>query len=203
MKTQKTDRRSQRTQRLVGNALISLMREKRYDHITVQDILDRADIGRATFYEHYFDKDDLLASELERVVDLLDQHNAPSGQNGTVFLPGRGFFEHVYEQYPLYQALLRGKGLDSATQALQNHLRTQVKHGLREIKGVPDDLVTPVAAFIVGTFITLLQWWLETELAWSPERMDALFRDLVLPGVQRLLFQDDQAGENMSSSHIK
>ncbi len=192
MKTKKTDRRSQRTQRLLGNALVTLLREKRYDHITVQDILDRADIGRATFYEHYFDKGDLLTSEIARVVDLLDQHIASSGHTGTTFLPSRAFFEHVYEQYPLYQALLRGKGLDIATRALQDHLSTRVRHGLGDATGASDDLVAAVAASVAGTFIALLNWWLETEMAWSPERLDALFRDLVLPGVQHLMFQDGQ-----------
>jgi hypothetical protein len=52
----KTDRRSQRTQRMLHEALMSLMQEMRYDEITVQNIIDRADVGRSTFYAHYRDK---------------------------------------------------------------------------------------------------------------------------------------------------
>src|SRR5690348_6733672 len=71
MKTEKQDRRSERTRRLLGEALISLMLERRYADLTVQDILDRANIGRSTFYAHYWDKDDLLASTMEQMIRML------------------------------------------------------------------------------------------------------------------------------------
>jgi AcrR family transcriptional regulator len=204
MKTQKTDRRSIRTQRLLGEALIALLLEKRYDDITVQDILDRANIGRSTFYEHYWDKEDLLTSEIERVIDLLDQHIATPSQHPAVFLPSLALFQHVREQQRLYRALLRGqgiqallrvKGIQMVTQAFQDLLRTRVETRLRgegEKEG-SDELLAAVASYVVGAFMALMQWWLETEMAWSPERMDALFRDLVLPGVEYLLSQETQA----------
>src|SRR5260221_2026521 len=62
VKQQKTDRRSQRTYRLVSSAFAELVVEKPYEEILVQDILDRADIGRTTFYAHYFDKEQVLKS---------------------------------------------------------------------------------------------------------------------------------------------
>ncbi|MBO0803611.1 MAG: TetR/AcrR family transcriptional regulator [Nocardiopsaceae bacterium] len=55
-----TDRRVRRTRALLHQALIELILEKGYGRITVQDILDRADVGRSTFYSHYRDKDALL-----------------------------------------------------------------------------------------------------------------------------------------------
>jgi hypothetical protein len=60
-----TDRRVRRTRE--RSALLSLIQEKGYDRIKVQDILDRADVGRSTFYAHYRDKDDLLQSGFEDV----------------------------------------------------------------------------------------------------------------------------------------
>ena len=60
-----TDRRVRRTRQLLRDALMELTLERGYDRITVQDILDRADIGRSTFYSHYRDKDDLMVSEFE------------------------------------------------------------------------------------------------------------------------------------------
>jgi AcrR family transcriptional regulator len=61
--TGKQDRRSQRTRHLLSEALVSLIREKGYDTITVSDLIDRANIGRSTFYSHYRDKDDLFVGE--------------------------------------------------------------------------------------------------------------------------------------------
>ena len=56
------DRRVRRTQELLHRALISLALEKNYDSITIQEILDRADIGRSTFYAHFKGRDELLIS---------------------------------------------------------------------------------------------------------------------------------------------
>ena len=54
----KTDRRVQRTRELLQKALIALISERRYDAITIQDIVDRANVGRTTFYLHYSSKDE-------------------------------------------------------------------------------------------------------------------------------------------------
>ena len=206
MKTQKTDRRSLRTRRLLAEALIALLLEKRYEDITVQDILDRANIGRSTFYEHYWDKEDLLTSEIERVIDVLDQRLATPPTHTAVLLPSLALFQHVQEQQRLFQAFLRGQGIRQAlnrgqgfravTQAFEDLLRRRVEQRLggESKHGASDELRASVASYVAGAFMTLMQWWLETELAWSPERMDVLFRDLVLPGVDHVLNQTPPTG---------
>src|SRR5579871_2834589 len=65
----KPDRRIARTKKLLGEALISLMLERDYDQITVQDITDRANLSRATFYLHYGDKEQLLLERLQQIYD--------------------------------------------------------------------------------------------------------------------------------------
>ena len=59
------DRRIQRTQQLLRGALLSLIQEKGFEALSVQDIIDRANVGRATFYAHFDNKEDLLASGIE------------------------------------------------------------------------------------------------------------------------------------------
>src|SRR5262245_47432298 len=71
VKDRAPDRRVQRTRRLLHDALMSCILEKKYELISVQDILDRADIGRSTFYTHFQDKDDLLLSGFENLKGLL------------------------------------------------------------------------------------------------------------------------------------
>jgi AcrR family transcriptional regulator len=53
----KTDRRVQRTRELLQKALIELISERGYDAITIQDIVDHANVGRTTFYLHYNSQD--------------------------------------------------------------------------------------------------------------------------------------------------
>src|SRR6266511_1126158 len=112
----KQDRRSQRTRHLLSEALVELIREKDYNAITVSDIIDRANVGRSTFYAHFHDKDDLFVGELDRVIELLSQH-IPN-QEEIPFFPSLGLFRHVGEEYELYKSLLWGSGIDR----LINHL---------------------------------------------------------------------------------
>src|SRR5689334_18936052 len=109
MKNTKDDRRSQRTRQMLGTALIEVMLQKRYDEITVQDIIDQANVGRSTFYAHYLDKDDLLISGFTGVLDALrdqmyQQATDELGQSPSLLF----FFEHVHDHYHLYKALVRG-----------------------------------------------------------------------------------------------
>ncbi|MCA9880192.1 MAG: helix-turn-helix transcriptional regulator, partial [Thermomicrobiales bacterium] len=81
MRTPKADRRSRRSRRLIVDALLALMLEKRFDRITVQEIIARADVGRTTFYGQFENKEDVLHSEFERVFGYLQQeHLAAAGE---------------------------------------------------------------------------------------------------------------------------
>ena len=68
------DRRVQKTRKLLQEALINLVAEKGYDSVTIQEILDDANVGRSTFYAHFQDKEQLLHSILERLDELFEQH---------------------------------------------------------------------------------------------------------------------------------
>src|ERR687893_2956576 len=93
---EKSDRRSRRSRRLIVDALLALMQEKRYDRITVQEIIDRADVGRSTFYAQFRNKEDVLVSEIERVLGLLhEERRASEGDPAVHLLPGAEFFRHV------------------------------------------------------------------------------------------------------------
>src|SRR5690242_21361723 len=107
MKTDKHDRRSERTRQMLGDALLALMQERRYADLTVQDILDRANIGRSTFYAHYWDKDDLLASTIQRMIEALSRQVDRGAGDAATLLPSLGLFHHVQEQYDrLYRAFI-------------------------------------------------------------------------------------------------
>ena len=97
----KTDRRWLRSRELLSNAMILLMMEKSYGAITVQDIIERANVGRSTFYAHYQHKDDLLSNEFERLVAALSADMKRSG-DGKALMPSLELFRHVQSHYKLY-----------------------------------------------------------------------------------------------------
>jgi AcrR family transcriptional regulator len=184
----KKDRRSQRTRHLLSEALVELIREKGYDSITVSDIIQRANVGRSTFYAHYRDKDDLFVGEMDRVIEVLGQR-VPDEQE-TLLFPSLGLFRHVGEEYELYKALVWTPGIDLLIKHMQKLLSQRIKLGL-ERSGQSYDLPLPILAnFIAGNFLTLLKWWLENKRIYSPEQMDEIFKKLTLQGIQSQHFLD-------------
>jgi len=178
----RTGRRSQRTRHLLGEALVQLIREKDYGTITVSDIIERANVGRSTFYVHYRDKDALFVGELDRVIEVLS-HHIP-GQEELPFFPSLGLFRHVGEEYGLYKALLWTPGIDLLIKHMQKSLSERVEQGLQN-SGQVFDLPNPILAnFIVGNFLTLLKWWLENKISDPPEQMDEIFKNLTLHGLE-------------------
>src|SRR5215207_8703397 len=133
MKTAKEDRRSKRTRQLLSGAFMELMQEKRYDTITVQDILDRANIGRSTFYAHYTDKEDLLITEITRVIHQLELYTAELGHEHGGLLPSLAFFHHVQEQRRLVQSFVWGRGAEMLMRDFQAQISKIVEQNLRSL----------------------------------------------------------------------
>lgn len=186
MKTTKDDRRSKRTRHLLGNALVELMLEKRYDSITVQDILDRADVGRSTFYTHYTDKEDLLISEIARVIHELEGYTSGVGHTSGALLPSLEFFRHVQEQHRLIHAFMWGRGTELLMRDFQVRVSKIVQQNLGSLIGDKVSFSMPmpiIANFVASTLLMLLQWWFENDLRASPEEMEAIFRKLVMPSI--------------------
>ena len=207
MRQDKQDRRSLRTRCLVTSALMELLLEKRFDAITVQDMLDRAGIGRATFYAHFFDKDDVLESIVEEMLTTFRQQVAlqdsersrgagDAGSLGQQLVPSLALFRHVQGQYPRFRALVRGHAGDVLWETGQVFLSRNIEQALvagladsrdSEPASHPSVPPTVVAQYLAGAFIMLFKWWLAAEMPYTPEEMDWIFRQLALPGIQSAL----------------
>jgi AcrR family transcriptional regulator len=179
----KNDRRSQRTRQMLSEALVQLIQEKDYSTITVSDIIDRANVGRSTFYAHYSDKDALLLDQMDRVIEFLSQGSLHS--QDFPYFPSLGFLQHVGgDHYELYKSLVWGPGMDLITKHLQKSLSQKVEQGLQN-SGRDFDVPLPIlASFVTGSFLNLLKWWLENKRVHSPEQMNEYFMKVTLPGVR-------------------
>ncbi|MEO8609229.1 MAG: TetR/AcrR family transcriptional regulator [Chloroflexota bacterium] len=187
MEHSKNDRRSKRTRQSLGDALVELMLEKRFDDITVQDILDRANIGRSTFYTHYTDKEQLLLGEIERMIHQLDAYMVASGHPYNGLLPSSELFRHVQQQRRLMQAFMWGQGAEMLMRGFQGQVSKIVAQNLLSMSDNKTNFSVPlpvVANFVASTFLMLMRWWIENDMQQTPEQMDAMFQKLVMPGVQ-------------------
>ena len=190
MKQQKADRRSQRTYRLVSSAFAELVVEKRYDKILVQDILDRAGIGRTTFYAHYFDKEDVLNNLVEQELALLTRQidHAAARQR---FMPSLELFEHAYHsENQQFRALMRSRAGEFLWEALKAALCRAIEPALCALctEGRPPPIpLSVVSEYLAGAFLTLLKWWIAADMPYPPEQMESIFQQLALSGLRAML----------------
>lgn len=190
MKTPKDDRRSRRTRQLLGDALAELMLEKHFESIKVQDILDRADVGRSTFYAHYTDKESLLISQIEHIIHDLEEYASDSDSTHHGLLPSLALFRHVKEQRRLMQAFVWGRGAEILTQDFQGQISKIIEQNLRAMTGDAVVFSVPVpviAKFVMSTFLMLLRWWFDEDMRHTPEQMNEMFQKLVMSGIHGLL----------------
>jgi AcrR family transcriptional regulator len=184
VKQEKQDRRSRRTRQLVTEAMVELLQEKRYEDITVRDILDRADIGSSTFYAHYFDKEDVQASLIQQLFEqLLQQLLLRSGKQEVV--PSLELFRHVQQHVQQIQALIPGRFEETFWEVAERTMSQMIEQSLKSTRGSKYSCSVPapvVAHYLAATFLTLLKWWLIADMPYSPEQTDEFFQQLALPG---------------------
>jgi AcrR family transcriptional regulator len=186
--TETIDRRSARTRKALYEALISLILRKGYEAITIQDLIDEADVGRSTFYAHYTSKEDLLRGGFETLRKLLTeaQRNAMAKtgrEEGRPLGFSLAMFEHACQYRTVYKALIGGRGGPVIGNELRHVLSDVVRKDLAA--GADDGAVARElrVQFVVGTFMTVLIWCLEQKSEIRPPQIDAMFRRLVLNGL--------------------
>jgi AcrR family transcriptional regulator len=193
--TRAKDRRVQKTRRLLLEALGSLLHEKRYDAIVVQEILDRANVGRSTFYTHFRDKDELLLSAIRDVVRTSVPGSTASARRSERVVQFSGpMFEHIAQHR---RGGRDGMGIRSRAivherlrEVIAERVAEEVRSALRETaRRAPPDRVAPdlLVQHVTSTFVVVLNWWVESRSKLSPAEVDAVFRGLVLPALAAAL----------------
>lgn len=186
------DRRVERTQQLIRGALLSLIRERGFEALTVQEIIDRANVGRATFYAHFENKDDLLVSGFDDLRASLKASQRDALSRGRtiedrVFGFSHEVFAHTNEYREVFRAMV-GKRSGAVVQRLLHKLvgdlvREDVKATMitSEKTAVPPEALVQ---FIAGALFGLVMWWLGGKMRLSVTEVNALFRRLAIPALR-------------------
>lgn len=184
------DRRARRTRRLLREAMVRLVLERGYAGVTVEDIAEHADVGRATFYSHYRDKDDLLTQVVAELLEELEARTMPLISTDSAAFTGKPVlevFRHARQERDLYRIILRGEGDGRALRQLidgEVALAERVLRARAEHHGVQPRLdLTVLARASVGEQFGVLSWWLEQDPpAVSAEDVNAMLLELSLRG---------------------
>lgn len=176
--TRSTDQRVTRTRRRLGEALIGLLHERPFRSISVQQLLRRARVGRATFYDHYRDKDDLFISEIDEHVEyfatLLLRRQEQSDRVAAV----REFIGHVMDAQPLYDRLAATGRLPELLELTEAHFARSIEQRL-EARAMSKERRTTLAIALAGALISLLRASVTRSISATPEELDAAFHSLV------------------------
>jgi len=181
------DRRIARTQKLLRDALHSLIREKDYDSIAVKEILDRANVGRSAFYTHFRDKDALLASGFHDILGSVPSTHPKAGARGNerILWFSLPIFEHLELHRQAGEFRLGPRGRAILHGHLQKVLAELIAEDVRKnLRGRPktDGRISPdlLVQYLASTFILVLNWWVESRSPLSAKEVNDLFHLLTL-----------------------
>lgn len=181
------DRRVRRTRDALGDALIALMQEQPFDSITIQHVLDRAKIGRSTFYNHFRDKNDLLLSDVSDFFEFISTVLERRGEKSNRLAPVREFFAHVAEAHQLIRAFSDSQKLHDVFELGKGHFARGIEARLDAMPATKSMNAVGRAArahALAGTLVSLLDWWLNHQKAATPQQMDDLFHQMAWSGLQ-------------------
>src|SRR4030095_5089275 len=171
----KQDARVRRTRDALGDALVALMQEKPFESITVQDVLDRAQVGRSTFYSHYSDKDDLLMSDADEFFESIAMALYFNGDASEIVFPVKEFFLHIIDANRFVAALKDSGKIHENFELAQGHFARGIERRLSEIPRAAQIPVPerPVIAFAhAGALLSLLRWLIDRGMKEPAEDMD-------------------------------
>lgn len=189
------DRRIQKTEALLRDALAALIREKPYDDIVVKEILDRANVGRSTFYTHFRDKDDLLLSGIQdmlRTARPAGGGRVPAEPRDSIVWFSLPIFEHIDKHRRTGGTTIGPQGRTAMHERLQHAIAALIEDEVRAAlrrsrrtagRASPELLVR----WIASTFVLVLNWWVESENPLPARDADSLFRGLIEPSLGQLL----------------
>lgn len=197
MTEKKVDRRVQRTRALLRDALTALVEEKGYDAVTVEEITERANLGRTTFYLHYQSKDDLLLDhhtdftthlKLDRMNREQLLGNEPQPEMVT-------FLQEISQGKAVYLAFTRAKDADIILRNVRQRMMENLQESLQEAfpGATPHPPLEILTNYLVRAQMALIDWWITNRTGYEAEQIATMLHRLQSAAV-RDAFGLDKAG---------
>ncbi len=186
------DRRIQRTRELLRSAMVSLIKEQGFEALTVQHIIDRANVGRSTFYSHFRSKDDLMKGSVEMLRSSLKRlqlrgRSGAADADGRLFAFSRELFAHADQHRDTFAAMVGKRSGTVFKQHLHRMLVELVREDIDALgsrKNRDAMRVEAVVQFVAGGLIELVVSLVDETRQLSADEIDALFRRMAIPAVE-------------------
>ena len=191
------DRRKRKTRKAIFDACVALMQEKEFQNITVNEIVERADINRGTFYLHFVDKYDMMNSFENEMIEKIEDvilNNIPKKQFEELFIQSR--YDTVVEILKCYEQnkeLLHLLMRSSHSASFQAKLRDKLKFVVTE-KIFPNfenlELQIPTDLFVIlftSISLSLAEYAQQSEKPVDTEYLGKFFINVMLHGPAKML----------------
>ncbi|ASA19776.1 TetR/AcrR family transcriptional regulator [Paenibacillus donghaensis] len=163
------DRRILKTQEAIKKAFIELMSETNFDHITIQDIADRANVGRRTVYHHYLDKFDLLDKLIEEHISELGRLCETAAELSFIDA-NLIWFEYFEQNYSFFSMMLASKGALSFRSRFLSFVIEELKGEVDISRGTNQGLSGDIIVKFFGAAIVgIVESYFTDEIHRSPE----------------------------------
>ena len=186
------DRRIIKTKKAIRDAFFAVSSIKGVEAVSVQDIINEANINRATFYYHYKDKLDLIRFIVEETLEGLAQEMVVPNQVASladiVYPPVLSTFQHVKKYIDVYQIILSKKGIPELRWEMLNVIKKSVRENITQFKEHKHDITVDkefLVSYISGALVTLIVDWIELDLPESPELMAEQMARVLTDGVYK------------------
>lgn len=185
----KQDLRVIRTRKMIVDAFLSLVNQKGYEAVTIQDIADTAMINRATFYAHFKDKPDLYDFVMEYAVENLSVILDANKLNKSQFIHIKSIektlttiFVLIKEKQNFFMMLTEGSSSELFRRKISDVLSTMYEETFSKLKITENEIEVPISfiiEYMTSIFIGTVHWWVTTDSDFEPEHMARLVIKLV------------------------
>lgn len=152
------DRRVLKTKALLRDAMLALMAPRGWDEMTIQEICDKANVGRSTFYVHYRSKDDLLLEGMNDLRDMISAQAAEAEGSGFHFLAG--LLAHMDQQHEVFKAAIGRRSGHGVARRFRKMVFQLVEIELKR-RQHPAAKNPWVAMFVAGGIVEAMAWWVD------------------------------------------
>ncbi|MGI5976927.1 MAG: TetR/AcrR family transcriptional regulator [Candidatus Limivicinus sp.] len=179
------DRRQQKTRKAIYDAFTALLAEKNYSSITVQDIIDAANVGRTTFYAHFETKDELLKSVCEELfghVIAVAVDSADSRRDAP-----RSVFCHLLKHLEKNDSNILGLLSCESSELFLAYFKTSMNELIRSqfsisrTEATRDIPIEFLINHVTCSFVDMVHWWIKGHMQQTPEELDRYFRAVIEP----------------------
>ena len=180
------DTRIRRTRGRLSDALVALMQEKPMEKITVQEVLERATVGRSTFYLHYRDKNDLFLCVLEDGMETWSTALLRKREKSLRVVAVEEFFAHAASARKFYRALVNSGRIHEFFELAQGYFARGIARRLKDmgLKNLRQSELDARSHALAGNLLSLLKWWIDRGGPEPPRAMDELFHRMAWRGLR-------------------